>query len=364
MGTLALSLVMAGVAGSALTQTQVPDSARRAAAAQPLFASHEPLAVVIEAPLSRIFEERSQDPQEFPGRMVADDRGTTHTLDDLGIQTRGLARLQSDVCEFPPLRLDFDREEVVGTLFASQNRLKLVVHCQSDRAEYEQYVLQEYLAYRAFNLLTDLSFQVRLARVTYVNTDEPGDTVTRWAFLVEDQELLAARNGLPFAEVATFPPALVDPVYLALVEVFQFMVGNPDWSAFAKGPAEEECCHNTQPIGDVAGGPVFPVPYDFDVTGLVNPRYADRVFRPAQRDIGITRVRQRLFRGVCESERLWPETFRLFNERKDAIYGLFRGQAGLDPAVLRDMLAYLDEFYETINDARATREEITERCRS
>jgi hypothetical protein len=346
---------------SAVVQTQVPDSARRAASSQPLFASHEPLALTIEAPLSRIFDDRSQESEEYPGRMIARDRGSVDTL-GVDIRTRGLARLR--ICGFPPLRLDFDREEVAGTPFEGQNRLKLVVHCQNDGSEYEQNVLEEYLAYRVFNLLTDVSFQVRLANVTYVNTDRRGETLVRRAFLVENQELLAARNGLAFPEVPTFPAGLVDPVYLALVEVFQYLVGNPDWSAFAKGPAEEECCHNTQLIGDVTNGPVYPVPYDFDVTGLVNPRYADRLFQPSERDLGITRVRQRVFRGVCQTQRLWPEAIRLFNEKRDAIYTLIRGQEGLEPAALRDMLDYLDEFYATINDPQAVRRQLTERCRA
>jgi hypothetical protein len=360
---LAASLALAaGLTGSLVGQTQIPDSIRRAAANQPLFASAEPLTIVIEAPFDSIFRERGAESPEFEGKLTVNEGGRAIPL-EVQLRTRGLTRLRRDVCEFPPLSVDFDREDVEPTVFAGQNRIKLNVHCQSDR-DYEQYVLQEYLAYRIFNLLSDMSFRVRLARVTYVNTLERGDTLTRPAFWIEHQDMLAARNGVRAVNVAAVPPEFTDPAFLALTEVFEYLVGNPDWSAFGKGPGEEECCHNTQPIGDAVRGPVFPVPYDFDVTGLVNTRYADRVFAPAERGLGITRVGQRVYRGICPSRALLPATFQLFNEKRDAIHALYREQAELDPDVLKRSLEYVDEFYETINDPRRAEREIHRRCRT
>jgi hypothetical protein len=333
------------------------------AALQPLFASHEPLELVVEAPLTTIFRERDQDPEEFPGRVihVAPD-GARDTLADVGMRTRGITRLRRDVCEFPPLRLDFDREEVTGTVFDGQNRLKLSVHCDNGNDEYEQYVLQEYLAYRMHNELTPMSFHVRLARVTYVNADGSDHNLTRWGFLIEDDELMAARNGHELLVVPSVSLAATDPAYLALTEVFEYLVGNPDWSAFARGPSEEECCHNTTPIGGGVGS-TFAVPYDFDITGIVNTRYANRVFNPAERGLGIRSIRERVYRGICASLPHLDGIFQLFNEKREVLYGLYRGQQGLDPDVLEDTLEYLDEFYETINDPRSVESEMRRRCR-
>jgi hypothetical protein len=317
---------------------------------------------VIEAPLTSIFRERGADPEEFPGRVIhiAPD-GARDTLADVEIRTRGITRLRRDVCEFPPLRLDFDREEVAGTIFEGQNRLKLAVQCQEDE-DYEQYVLKEHLAYRMHNLLTDLSFHVRLARVTYVDTDEPDDTLMRRAFLIEDDELMAARNGMVPLIVPSVSLAATDPAYLALTEVFEYLVGNPDWSAIARGPSEEECCHNTTPIANAAGL-AFAVPYDFDITGLVDARYANRVFNPAERGLGIRSVRQRVYRGICASQPHLGTIFQRFNENRDAFYALHREQEGLDPEVLEDTTEYLDEFFETINDPRRVESEIRRACR-
>jgi hypothetical protein len=348
---------------SAAEPRQVPDSLREVASSQALLDSHEPLELVIEAPLTSIFRERGQDPEEFPGRVihVAAD-GTRDTLADVELRTRGITRLRRDVCEFPPIRLDFDREEVTGTIFEGQNRLKLAVHCQNDDEDYEQYVLKEYLAYRMHNLLTDLSFRVRLARVTYVDTDEPDETLTRRAFLIEDDELMAARNGMVPLVVPNVSLALTDPAYLALTEIFEYLVGNPDWSAIARGPAEEECCHNTTPIVNEAGF-AYSVPYDFDITGIVDARYANRVFNPSERGLGIRSIRQRVYRGICPSLPHLEATLQLFVERRDALYALYQGQEGLDPDVLEDTIEYLDEFFETISDPGRVDSEIRRACR-
>ena len=347
----------------ALAQDPVPDSARASAASAPLFASDQPLQLTIEAPFSSILKERGSNPKEYPGKVTVHQAGETPVVLDVEIQTRGKARLSRQICEFPPLRLDFPRTRVESTVLAGQDRLKLVTHCQDGRAEYEQYVLQEYLVYRVFNLLTDLSFLARLVRGTYVDTDAKRDTVTRYGFLIESDEMLGIRTGggEPL-HVPAVPPAWADAQYLALVGVFQYLIGNPDWSAFARAANEDECCHNTIPIGSPAG-PVFPVPYDFDITGIVNPRYADRLFGPETRNLGIHRVRDRVYRGLCVSAVYLPSVFAKLNERREAIYALYAGLADLDPRVLKDTREYLDQFYETINDPKAVEWELHGRCR-
>ncbi len=149
-----------------------------------------------------------------------------------------------------------------------------MTHCQNNSEAYEQYVLLEYLVYRTYNLLTDLSFRVRLARITYDDTESNRAPVTRYGFLIEDKDLLAARNSVEFLEILDVPINLVDADNLALIGVFQYFIGNTDWSAFRPEPDKDECCHNTKPIG-MPGGPVYSVPYDFDLSGLLNTRYAN-----------------------------------------------------------------------------------------
>lgn len=322
----------------------------------PLFTSHDLLTLTVEAPFKKVFRERSQDSEQFPAVLSYEDAGRQVAI-DLKINTRGRFRLQRRTCNFPPIQLDLPKNSVAGTLFEGQNRIKLVTHCRNGRAEYEQYVIQEYLVYRTFNLFTELSFRVRLARITYIDTEEEQDPLTRYAFLIEHKDDLAARTGWEILKIPVVPPDAFAQDNLTMVAVFQFMIGNTDLSFFQAARGETECCHNAKALGTMAG-PAFSVPYDFDMSGVINTRYST-----VNERFSIRNVRQRLFRGRCVEKGLLQQALQLFNRHKDAIYTLYREQPQLDEEVLKKTIEYYDDFYEIINDERKTRREIEDRCR-
>jgi hypothetical protein len=103
------------------------------------------------------------------------------------------------------MRVDVPRSRVGGTVFDGQSGLKLVSHCR-DRDDDQQDVLKEYLVYRTFNLLTEESSRVRLARVTYVDGEDNDDPVVRYAFFIEEAEAMAERLGALYLEVQQASP--------------------------------------------------------------------------------------------------------------------------------------------------------------
>jgi hypothetical protein len=317
--------------------------------------------LTIAAPFKTIFRDRGQESEEHPGVLsYVDAEGASVDL-DVQIRTRGKFRLQGSTCNFPNIRLNFKKQQVENSVFHNQDKLKLVAHCQSNRAEYEQQTLLEYLIYRSLNLFTDLSFRVRLAQITYVDTEEADGPLTKYAFFIEDEDLMAARNGWQAVEVPAIRPEDYEAAGLALVEVFQFMIGNTDWDAFTRPPDEDHCCHNTIPVGSVTG-PVYPVPYDFDWSGVVDARYA----KPDER-FSTRSVRDRVYRGICrpldEFGGLMGPVLQGFRDQREAIYALFRDQEGLEQTYVDRTLEYFDEFYEIIDDVRKANREIVERCR-
>jgi hypothetical protein len=332
-----------------------------AAQKRPLFNSHDVVALTIRAPFGDIFGHRSDESEEYAGVVVIRGRSAEHDTVEVDIRTRGHTRLQKRICRFPPLRLDFPKSRVAGSLFEGQDKLKLVTHCQDDREEYEQYVLLEYLIYRVYNMLTPLSFHVRLAHITYEDSGGDRDTVTRDGFLIEHQDAAAERTGWSYLVAPQVPPDVIDPENLALIGVFQYMIGNPDWSAFRAGPGRSECCHNTKPIGTHVG-PVFSLPYDFDISGLMNTRYANRLFSGNLEKLGLRDVRQRRFRGLCRSAPFWPAIFTRFNERRAEIEQLFRSQEGLKADVLEETLEFIGDFYDVIDDEGRVRREFERHC--
>lgn len=339
---------------SAPAQEGEPDSV---SAPAPLFESHEIVEFTLKAPFKTIFKDRSQESEELPGTLIVQDEAGSEVTLDVKVRTRGKYRLERRTCGFPPLRVNLQTSQVENTVFASQDKLKLVTHCQDKRSEYEQYVLQEYLIYRVYNLLTDVSFRVRLARVTYEDADGDRDTVTRYAFFIENDDVMAKRSGWQMLKVPHVPPEYVDPRQLAVFEVFQYLIGNTDWSAFLPEPEKPECCHNAKPIGDPAG-PVLLVPYDFDMAGIISTRYA----KPDPM-IGVRSVRDRRFWGICRPREEIDAALPVFNEQRDAIYDLYRNQVGLEEKPLEKTIEYLDEFYEVINDPKKVRNEFVRMCR-
>lgn len=331
----------------------------RPAAGQPspLFASDSVLELIVEAPFKTVFKERGQESSYHPALLRY--QGAGGSLDSVAIEvkTRGKFRLQRSTCNFPPIRVDFPRKELDNTVFEGQNRLKLVTHCQNGRSDYEQQVILEYLIYRMYSLLTESSFLTRMAHITYVDTDDDGDPITRYAFFIEDEDMMAERNGWKLLEFEQVPPWEYDQEQLMLVEVFQYMIGNTDWDGFKKAQDQDICCHNLRVIGDPTG-PVLPVPYDFDWSGLVNRRYA----RPDP-SLRIRSVRQRLYRGVCRPREDLDPVLARFNEVKDTIYDLFRTQRGLEDEFKEKSLEYLDDFYETINDPGKVNSRMLRDCR-
>ena len=150
----------------------------------------------------------------------------------------------------------------------------------------------------------------------------------------------------------------LDAAELAIVELFQFMIGGHDWSVIG-GPPGERCCHNARLLREPGWkADLIPVPYDFDLTGIVDAPYA---FPPKQ--IPIRNVRQRFFRGRCKGPALWDLTFERFRDAKPAVYELYRNNEWLSKRKLTRTLSYLDDFYAIMDNERRLEDTITSRCR-
>ena len=341
-----LLLLLALAAGAAAQADQQPD---------PLFLSDTTLRVRLVSELDTIVSERPNE-EYLPGKLsyVAEDGNTVEL--DVGIRTRGNFRRREDVCPFPPLRLNFKKKQVKGTVFDGQDKIKLVTHCNPSSYIYEQAVVAEYLAYRVLNLLTDFSFRVRLIRVEYAHADDDKGFET-FAFMIEHARRLAKRTGIPELEVDKTDFSNLDWQHQNLMSVYQFFLGNTDFSP-VRVSGNNDCCHNYALFGNPDELPYFAVPYDFDMSGFVNPPHAAP--NPA---LKIDSVRDRLYRGRCSTNDFLPGSFETFMERRQEITDLVNGQEELGARTRRDLMKFIDGFYRTISSERRTSREIIRRCR-
>ena len=225
------------------------------------------------------------------------------------LSVRGNTRANPRLCYFPPLKVNFKKKEVKGTIFAGQNKLKLVTHC-NDRKINEEYILREYMVYKLYQMLTPYSFKVRLCRISYIDTNEKLDPKEHYGFLIEDIDDVAGRNDMERYEGNLLNQDAFYREELDKLIMFQFMIGNLDWSV----PKQ----HNFKLIyGDQLSAPVA-VPYDFDFSGIVNTTYA----KPPP-EINVSSVRERDFRGFCRNPGTYEAVAREFIDLKPEFYKLY-----------------------------------------
>ena len=318
----------------------------------PLFSADDTLEIELEGPFGLLARERP-DEEEAPGKLrFVDSDGETVEF-DVQIRARGNWRRNPQICAFPPLRINFKKSQTNDTLFDKQNKIKLVTHC-NDTKSYTQAVVSEYLAYRIYNTLTDYSFRVRLVDMTYVYTDDK-ESVNSYAVFIEHKDRLGKRINGDTVVTERVEVSSIYPENLNLASVFQYFIGNTDFSPIATPPGED-CCHN-QVLFTSEEGPYRTIPFDFDQTGLVDAKHAT----PNPR-FGIPTVKDRLYRGRCVNNELLPATLQRFQDKRAEIETLIAKQPELTPVTKSNMLKYVDSFYDIIDRPRFVRARLTDNC--
>lgn len=322
-------------------------------AVRPLFQSDSALTVTLQAPWAELLR-NAKDPRRYPAVLgYTDEQGQDRRI-EATVETRGVTRLR--ICRFPPIRIRFSRAATAGTVFEGQRSLKMVTHCRPGK-QFEQYYVQEMLAYRIYNLVTDHSFRVRPLDVTYEDSKGGKPDGPRFAFLIEDVRDMARRNGHKRAGEKEFEPEDFDPLALGRFMLFQYLIGNTDWEVLS-GPQKDGCCHNVRVTG--AGGPTgrIAVPYDFDSAGMVDTSYA----APHER-LPITEVTERLFRGFCQHNPTLETVRQEFLGHERAIIALVDNESRLSKQRRAATTRYLKAFYATLKDERRFAREISGKCR-
>ncbi len=323
-----------------------------AAAERPLFECDATLELVLELPMKTLIRRAERRPEVDGKLRYRDVQGSEVEL-DVRVETRGHSRLE--MCHFPPLSLMLAAGQTRGTVFAGQDKLKIVTQCRRG-GRYLEYLLQEYGIYRAYGLLTNPAFRVRMLKITFRDSEGRRPDLVQGAFFIESLDEVAARSDLRAVEQHKISAGQLDPSHANQTAVFQFMIGNTDWS-IGQGPAGEPCCHNGKVLGEPGSGSGwFVLPYDFDQAGLINTPYA----LPDDR-LRIRSVRHRLFRGRCAYMHHLQDTIDAFNRQRDGIEAAL-ASGGLSDKTKRAQAKYIASFYEIINDPENLERNITSRC--
>ena len=318
-------------------------SSKEMGAPDPLFQSHEILDVRITAPLSTLMSKRPID-EELPGTLQFVNAAGEPVELDIKLRTRGKFRREKDICRFPPIRINFVKSQTKGTVFHKQDKVKLVTHCQNS-SKYADALLREYVAYRILNVLTDISFQVRLLRITYVNSEKSNRDDVHYGFIIEHKDRLAKRIGKSVLDIPSTNARSLDPEYANTISMYQYLIGNTDFSSI-RSVKGEMCCHNHVLFGN-EGEAVWSVPYDFDQAGLVEAPHAGPNPRFKLRD-----VRQRLYRGRCIHNDYINASIARYQDRREEVMRVVGELEIARDRSIKSMRRYIDKFYKTLASER------------
>lgn len=256
---------------------------------------------------------------------------------DRNMQIKARGNFRKSHCNLAPFWLNLrgpDKDDKDDKNDQNIKRIKIVTHCKGSTS-YKEYVLKEYLCYKIYNIITPVSFRVRLVRMTYIDTGRKNQVTEGWAFMIEPQEMLAERNDALLVKNDDLPMRLMRPMDMDVMALFQYMIGHVDYSIRGR--------HNVKILGLPGFGVqgYTPVPYDFDYSGFVNTYYA-----VPDDNIDIKSVRERYYLGPCRDDEAFLAAIEFINQFKEEILRLIGEFEYLDPKNKKDAIYYIEEYFQ------------------
>lgn len=268
------------------------------------------------------------------------------------VKTRGNFRRDPDNCDFPPLFIQIDAVDAKNTIFEGLQKLVVVTHCQQKDWDFEQMLLEEYAIYKTYALFTNKSLRVRLAKIRYQDTQNPNNYIEKLAFFVEnfrDLEKRLQANRLKPIATDTIRYADCNSFLMTQTAVFQFLIGNTDWSVSNQHNIEIMNFDNQKPIA---------IPYDFDLSGIIDAPYAEPL--PA---LKLQNVRQRLYRGYCQSDAELHLVLDIFKEKQKNIDALWQNLPYYQAKRKQKTKKYIDSFFGLLSNKDSVKLYFLKKCR-
>lgn len=267
------------------------------------------------------------------------------------IRARGNFRRKN--CYFTPIKMKLGKSEAKGTLFEGNKKLKLVMPCLLQK-DNNDHVVEEYMAYRLYEVISPYHFKTRLLDIEY--SEERGKKTvphTLKGIFIEDDKKVAARHNGNVLERFVHP--LQQDAHTSIQNAFfQFLIGNTDFSTAYQ--------HNGKLL--FIDKKTIPLPYDFDMAGLIDASYS--VVSVVQNEtIPITEVTQRMYRGFKRDDQLMQLVRKEFLNNKtrlmeavDALEPNFE-----DPGEFRKAKKFILDFFPILMDDARFKKEILDQCR-
>ena len=183
---------------------------------------------------------------------------------DVSVRARGNFRRKH--CYFTPVKIKIKKRDASNTIFRDNRTLKLVLPCKNDRDKNDN-ILKEFIAYKIYEIISPFYFKTRRLEINY--TDQKRKNQKNFnliGFFIEDDDKVAKRFDSKIIKRKISPLAMEDFNSVNL-SFFNFLIGNTDFSSAHQ--------HNGKLL--FYEKKIIPIPYDFDLTGWVKPKYGSGI---------------------------------------------------------------------------------------
>ena len=255
---------------------------------------------------------------------------------EIQVSLRARGNFRRKHCYFTPVKIKIKKSDALNTIFSDNRTLKLVLPCKNNRDKNDN-ILKEFIAYKIYEIISLYYFKTRRLEVDYTNQkNKKGINYNLAGFLIEDDDKVAKRFDGKIVKRKISPLAM-DDFNSVNLSFFNFLIGNTDFSSAHQ--------HNGKLL--FYEKKIIPIPYDFDLTGWVKPKYG----------LGITNrlgysFEERNYIGFKRGKNIYSKVRNHYLRLKEKIFNIVElHESEFEYKKSYDlMMDYLREFYEILED--------------
>ena len=344
---LALQLLAAQIAWA---QVEVGEKSNIGSVA-PLFQDQVPLTLQLRFSLKDL-KENTNDSTYITSNLVFQNKESS--WDSLKIKLRARGNLRRKICYYAPLKVKLKKKATQGTLFEGTTKLKLVLPCMLEK-DNDDLVVKEYMAYKLYELISPYHYKTRLANIEFEEEKRSRTKSHKLkAILLEDIDRVAQRHN---GQVMTrkVHPLQQDDLSSIQCSFFEYLIGNTDYST--KGEHNQKLVYIDKKY--------VSIPYDFDMSGLVNASYAG-VSGMENIKGNITMVTQRAYKGYTRDEVLLQEVRQKCISKKEEMFRVIDSLKHYfqSPILFAEAKDFVTDFFEIMESDEKFKKYIVDRTRT
>lgn len=274
--------------------------------------------------------------------------------DSLNVELKARGNFRRDNCYFVPIKISIKKKDYKNTKFEGHKKLKLVVPCLLEKDKNDN-IIKEYIAYKIYETMSPYHFKTRLVNIEL--TEQRGKREKLHSLkglLIKDDKKIAKQFDGKIVKRSIHPMAQ-EELNSIRNEFFQFMIGNTDFSNFKQ--------HNAKLI--YIDKKIYPIPYDFDMSGLVNTSYSF-VSEKLSSKSNINSVTKRMYRGFKRNTLLIEQVRKEYIKNKDKLMQLIDSLESQfeNKKEFENAKKYIQVFFNILMNEKKYKSEILDKLRS